>query len=53
MNPNYGPDSYRFVTETEWTFSAVDSFGKEAVESLGKLVELIGDKELTSLWENL
>ncbi|MBR2256691.1 MAG: hypothetical protein IJ899_04980 [Blautia sp.] len=50
-DPNYGPDSYRFVTETEWTFSAVDSFGKKATESLEKLVELIGDKELTSLWK--
>ena len=51
-DPNYGPDSYRFVTKTEWTFSAVDSFGKKATESLEKLVELIGDKELTSLWKN-
>ena len=51
-DPNYGPDSYRFVTETEWTFSAVDSFGKEAVKSLEKLVELIDDEELTSLWKS-
>ena len=49
--PNYGPDSYRFVTETEWTFSAVDSFGKTAAESLEKLVELIGDEELAALWK--
>ena len=50
-DPNYGPDSYRFVTETEWTFTAVDSFGKTAAESLEKLVELIGDEKLTSLWK--
>ena len=50
-DPNYGPDSYRFVTETEWTFTAVDSFGKKAAESLEKLVDLIGDEELHSLWE--
>ena len=50
-DPNYSPDSYRFVTETEWTFTAVDSFGKSAEESLEKLVELIGDEELNSLWE--
>ena len=51
-DPGYGPDSYRFVTETEWTFAAVDSFGKGAAKSLEKLVELIGDEELTSFWED-
>ena len=49
-NPNYGPDSYRFVTETEWTFAAVDNLGKTAAKSLEKLITLIGDDELTLLW---
>ena len=49
-DPNYGPDSYRFVTETQWTFAAVDSLGKTAAQSLQKLVEWIGDEELTALW---
>ncbi len=49
--PNYGPDSYRFVTETEWTFSAVDSLGKTAEESLENLVVVIGDDKLTALWK--
>lgn len=50
--PDYGPDSYRFVTETEWTFSAVDSLGKTAAQSLEKLVELVGDEELALLWQD-
>ena len=50
--PDYGPDSYRFVTETEWTFIAVDSLGKTAAESIEKLVQLIGDERLTSLWKD-
>ena len=49
--PSYGPDSYRFVRETQWTFSAVGSLGKTAGESLCKLVELLGDEKLTSLWK--
>ena len=49
--PNFHPDSYRFVTDTEWTFTAVDPLGKTAKESLEKLVALIADEELSSLWK--
>ena len=51
--PNYQPDSFRFVTDTEWTFVSSDNLGKTAAESLENLIALIGDAELAALWKEM
>ena len=50
-DPNYHPDSFRFVTDTDWTFVVTDSLGKTAMEGLEKTVEIIADDALSALWE--
>ena len=52
-DPNYRPDSFRFVTDTEWTFTAGDNLGRTASESLENLVKLIADSELSAIWKEL
>ncbi len=51
--PNYHPDSFRFVTDTEWTFVAQDTLGKTASESLEKTMEMIADENLSALWKEI
>ena len=51
--PNNHPDSFRFVTDTEWTFVASDNLGKTAAESLDRVINLIADAELSALWKEM